>query len=242
MILSRLRPPAEPIDLDAADARDRLLEAYRPAYPDWLRLNLVTSVDGSATGSDGTSETLTNPADRVILGVIRELADVVLVGAQSVRAEGYRVPKRSPLAILTASGDLSGHRLERDAASRVIIVGPAAAIARSRASLGEVESIELPDAGRADPRSVIAALRSSGHRSIVCEGGPQLAAQLLVADLVDELCLTTSPALIGSGLPAFGAARFPQRPLQLTSLMLDERDALYARWRLSAGEAAPARS
>ncbi|WP_181134458.1 dihydrofolate reductase family protein, partial [Rathayibacter sp. AY1D5] len=71
---------------------------------------MIASVTGSSTGSDGTSETLTNRVDRTILGVVREQADVVLVGAASVRAEGYRVPRRVPLAVVSASGDLAGHR------------------------------------------------------------------------------------------------------------------------------------
>ncbi len=103
MILRRLVPAGPELDLDD---RPALLDLYRPPRSTWLRLNMVATVDGAAAGSDGTSESLTNRADRRILGVIRELADVVLVGAASVRAEGYQLPKRAPLAVVTRSGDL----------------------------------------------------------------------------------------------------------------------------------------
>ncbi|MEN9621425.1 MAG: hypothetical protein RL499_1618, partial [Actinomycetota bacterium] len=62
------------IDLDAPDARDTLLDWYTPLSPEYVRLNLVATLDGRAGGPDGTSETLTSRADRTILGVIRELA------------------------------------------------------------------------------------------------------------------------------------------------------------------------
>lgn len=234
MLLSVLHPPArDAIDLADPGAREQVLDRYRPPREDWLRINLITSVSGNAAGSDGTSETLTNPTDRLILGVIRELADVVLVGAESVRREGYRVPRRSPLAILTASGDVEGHRLERDAASRVIVVGPREAVHRARTTLGDVDAIELPSPGRATAGEIIDALRAAGHRSIVCEGGPHLAAQLVAAGLVDEVCLTTSPKLTAVGLPAFGEAEFTERTVALTQLLRDETDALYARWALT---------
>ena len=105
MIVRRLFPDSgEPIALDAADARARLLELYQLAGTDTLRINLISSVSGSAAGGDDTSETLTNAADRKILGVIRRDSDVVLVGAASVRAEGYQLPRTAPLAIVTSSG------------------------------------------------------------------------------------------------------------------------------------------
>ncbi|MDP3209548.1 MAG: hypothetical protein Q8M65_10400 [Rhodoglobus sp.] len=114
MILTRVHPgPAERVD--AASDRDRLLELYR-ADPGSLRLNLVADISGSAAGTDGTSDGLTSRSDRKVLGVIRELSDVVLVGAASVRAEGYQLPRRSRLAILTSTGDLGGHRLTDDEA------------------------------------------------------------------------------------------------------------------------------
>ena len=90
----------------------RLLDLYQPPAPDWLRINLIVSVSGSAAGPDGTSESLTNRTDRRILGVIRRQADLVVVGAASVRAEGYRIPATATLGIVTGTGDLAGHRIE----------------------------------------------------------------------------------------------------------------------------------
>ena len=100
------------LDTDSPDARATLLDWYTPHDPEYLRLNFVTTLDGRVAGTDGTSESLTSRADRMILGVIRQHADVVLVGAETVRREGYLRPRRAALAIVTASGDLTGHRLD----------------------------------------------------------------------------------------------------------------------------------
>ena len=241
MILTRIHPSSavETIDLDSPGSRDRLLDLYRPPAPRWLRLNLITSVSGSAGGSDGTSETLTNPADRRLLGVIRELADVVLIGAESLRREGYLLPSRSRLAVVTGSGDLSGHRLTPDIeAGRMLVLCPASAVDAVRASLGEreVEIVVVPDvAGRLPITGIVDALHLRGHSSIVCEGGPTLAAQLVDRDLVDEVCLSTSPSIGGSSLPLLAGADSGTRALELSQLLLDDSSGLYARWRVARG-------
>lgn len=235
MILTRVHPgPAESFELDAADTRARLLELYSPPASPWLRLNLVTSVSGSAAGSDGTSETLTGTADRRILGVIRELSDVVLVGAASVRAEGYQLPRRSTLAIVTTSGDLSGHQLAVGDSSRIVVVCPPAAVGRVRETLGNstIVPVEAPG-GSIPPLDIIEALRNAGYASIVCEGGPHLANQLLAEGLVDELCLTTSPVLSSVALAPFGASLPSTIPLDLEQVIIDESGSIFARWRLS---------
>jgi riboflavin biosynthesis pyrimidine reductase len=158
MILRRVHPgPAESLELDADGTRQRLLELYAPPEGQWLRLNLVTSVSGSAAGSDGTSETLTSAVDRRILGVIRELADVVLVGAESVRAEGYVRPKRTPLAVVTGSGDLAGHRIAGTGPA-VVVVCPPEAVERARASVDDAVIVTVPGP-RMLPRDILAALK-----------------------------------------------------------------------------------
>lgn len=226
------------LDLDDADARNALLDLYRPPAGAWLRLNLIASASGSAGGSDGTSHTLSNPVDRTILGVIRELGDVVVIGAQSLRAEGYLLPRRAPLAVVTASGDLTGHGLADDTApGRVIVLCPASARETVSRTLGAVPAeVIVVDGdgnvreGALAPGAVIAALRERGMDSIVCEGGPSFARQLLDAGLIDEFCLSTSPLLNGAAIPVLGAGAAEERALTLTQLLIDESSGLYARW------------
>ncbi len=237
MIVERLYPgPTAPVDIDD---RDALLELYRPPRTDWLRLNLIATVTGGASGSDGTSETLTNPVDRRILGVIRQLADIVLIGAQSLRAELYVQPRRSRLAIVTASGDLGGHRIAAPEGDRPIVLCPPAARARVQETLPIAEILELqPGAdGSIPPVAMIAALRAAGFASIICEGGPSLAAQMLDAGLVDEFCLSTSPLVGGLPLPVTGTAAIAQHGATLTQLLRDEASGLYARWSIAASPA-----
>jgi riboflavin biosynthesis pyrimidine reductase len=234
VILERLLPaPSGSID---SDDREALLELYRPPRTPWLRINLIASVTGSASGSDGTSETLTNPIDRRLLGVIRELADVVIVGAQSVRAEGYQQPKRARLAIVTRSGDLRGHRIENAVEQPPLVICPPAAAALVAESLPDAEVIVVAiEAGEMlSATSIVAALRVRGHNSLVCEGGPRLAAQFVDAGLVDEFCLTTSPRIGGTVLPVLGTVAVSERAVTLTHLLCDESSALYARWSVAA--------
>lgn len=229
MILTRVVPqPIENLELDDPATRARLLELYAPPSRRWLRTNLVTSVSGSVSGADGTSATLTSRADRRILGVIRELADVVVVGAVSVRAEGYRAPSRARLAIVTASGDLRGHGLGGADLSRVVVACPASAVETVRESLGDVTTVDLDVA--APMQALVSGLRALSCQSIVCEGGPSLVAQLLAANLVDEVCMTTSPVLNGAGLPPFGRAAFAPIDLDLAQLFTSADGYLFARW------------
>lgn len=217
MTLRRLVPGGEDID---PDDRAALLDLYRPPREDWFRLNFVATLDGNAAGVDGTSESLTSRPDRRILGVIRELSDVVLIGAGSVRAEGFQVPKRAHLAIVTRSGDLGGHLL--DDVSRVTVLGPASARDGVAATLG-AEFVEL------EGDAIVTVLRAHGWRSIVCEGGPTLAAALLAAGAVDECCLTTRPRLGGASLPWLADGVAPTE-LSLQVLLADEDGTLFARW------------
>lgn len=232
MKLTRVHPsPAESVELDDAASRARLLEWYAPERPDWIRVNLVSSVNGSAVGPDGTSESLTSPTDRRILGVIRELADVVLIGAASVRAEGYQVPRKAGLAILTTSGDLQGHRLAPEHAGRVMVIVPSSGARAASESLPGAQIIVTPasDDGIA-PADAVAALRAAGCSNIVCEGGPSLAGRVIEAGLVDDVCLTTSPVLRETTTALLGAAPLSDHPLELRHVLVDAGGFLFTRW------------
>ncbi|NUS15721.1 MAG: pyrimidine reductase family protein, partial [Streptomyces sp.] len=94
--MRRLYPPAGTADADL-DSLGGLADAY--AYPapaaggrPYLRANMVSSLDGAAV-ADGKSAPLSSPADMRIFGTLRALADVVVVGAETARREGYRPAK-----------------------------------------------------------------------------------------------------------------------------------------------------
>jgi riboflavin biosynthesis pyrimidine reductase len=236
-MLRRVFPTAdETIDLDAPDARERLAALYDLPRRDWVRLNLIGSVSGGATGPDGTSESLTNLVDRLILRAIRAQSDVVVVGAASVRAEGYFVPRNGALAIVSRGGDFSHHQLRGTGnGGTVLVLCPPAVVETARSTIGSPDArvIAVPDVeGSLAAPTIVAALRGEGFESIVAEGGPELAALFVTGGVVDELCLTTSPVLNGAQLPLFGGTEFADHPLALTQLLIDDGGATYARWAL----------
>ncbi|MDT3331341.1 dihydrofolate reductase family protein [Microbacterium sp. KSW-18] len=193
----------ERVDAASADGRRWIADRYAPAQENWVRLNMITSLTGSAVGPDGTSDTLTNRADRAILGVIRASADAIIVGAETVRAEGYLLPRRSRLAVITGSGDLAGHRLDPDPDGpddQVLLVMPEGAEPPPAAHGVTVVPVAASE-GRMSATGILSSLIDRGLRHIVCEGGPTLAAQFAADDLIDEYCVTAAPHLVPTAGP-----------------------------------------
>ena len=193
-----------------------LADAY--AAPEhWVRGLMVTSVDG-AVEVDGSSAALSGPADRRVLAHLRGTADVVLVGGQTVRAEGWRPPRPSP-----------ERRAQRRAAGRPEVATYAVVSRSADLPRGEADGDVLVLAGTA--HEVLDALAERGLTRVVCEGGPSWLAQVAAADRLDELCLTVSPLLAGPGRAGLlqGPLWPSPRPLRLTSLLEDD-GWLFARW------------
>jgi riboflavin biosynthesis pyrimidine reductase len=185
----------------------------------WVRGLMVSSVDG-AVEVGGSSEPLSGPADRRVLSHLRGTADVVLVGAQSVRAEGWHPPRPSP-----------ARREQRRAAGRPEVPAYAVVSASGDFPRGEAEGEVLVLAGT--PDEVLGQLGERGLHRVVCEGGPSLLAQVAAAGRLDELCLTVSPLLTGPGHAGLltGPPWPEPRPLRLTTLLEDD-GWLFARYRL----------
>lgn len=190
-------------DLIAAEARP---SSAKP----WLMVNMISSLDG-ATDVKGGATGLTDADDQAMFKALRALADVILVGAATVRAEDYGQvvltdyqrsrrrewgkPDRPRLAVVTASLDLDpGARLFATDGPRPYVftgaVAPTGTLA-GRADLVTAGS-RLVDMGL-----VLDHLWADGHRVVLCEGGPIVNAQLAAADLIDELDLSVSPVLVG---------------------------------------------
>jgi len=189
----------------------------------FVRANMIASLDGAAT-VDGRAGGLAGPGDRVLFKVMREVADVVLVGAGTVRAENYSgaqlsVPARQrrqgrgqrevpPIAVITASGALEpDSRLFVRTETPPLIFTAGASFAATCDRLHG--SAEVIDASTTDPvvvdlAVVLAGLAQRGLRRVLCEGGPTLLGQIIAADLLDQLALTLAPLLVAGGAKRIG--------------------------------------
>jgi len=179
----------------------------------WVRANMVASVDGAATVKS-MSGGLSGQHDRRLFHLLRGLADVILVGAGTARAEGYRParprdewarlragrPQSPPIAVVTqiVDLDLPGPMFtEAPGDARTIVITTQAAPPDRRARAARHADVVLAGTHRVDLAVALAALADRGLRRILAEGGPYLLGQLVAAGLLDELCLTVSPLLVG---------------------------------------------
>ena len=144
-----------------------------PAERAWVIVTMIASIDG-ATAVDGVSGPLGHPTDKAVLGLARAAADVILVGAATVRAEGYGPPRPPTQLVVVSRGQGEG-------------LGDLAAAPNT--------SIVTPSEG-AEQVNLGALLARWPGQVAVCEGGPILNGQLLAAGLVDEVFLTISPRML----------------------------------------------
>ena len=203
--------------MSAALDRKELREAYAIAdrATPRVRMNFVMSLDGAVT-LEGHSGGLGDESDRLAMQVLRSLADVVLIGAGTVRVEGYgglRVDEADAawrrgldldpqprIAVVSSRLDLSpGHPFFARAADRPILVTRASAPTDRRVALAEVADVLVCGDDTVDLGAMIGALAGLGLPQVLCEGGPHLDGSLIEADLVDELCLSLSPLLVAGG-------------------------------------------
>lgn len=232
---------------------DRLRNFY--AYPDalqtcWVRANMIASLDGGAA-ADGKAGGLAGAGDRALFALMRHAADVILVGATTVRVENYSgaqlpVAERQarqargqaevpPIAVVTRSGDLDPDaRLFTRTEVPPLILTCSRSVEDTRRRLGAVA--EVIDASGPDPDSVHAAtvlnLFAERHLPrVLTEGGPSFLGELIADGLLDELCLTVAPILVGGRAPRIAtAADQVHTAMRRTHLLTDDDGYLYTRY------------
>lgn len=241
--------------LGRIDDVDAGLLTQHYTYPEdlrscWVRGNMIASIDGGAT-SAGKSGALGGAGDRAVFGVLREVADVIVVGASTTRVENYsgvqlgpaqRQARRRrgqtevpPIAVLTRSGFL-----ERDASlfhrtdAPPLILTSADAVAGARERLGGLAEVldasgEHPDS--VDLRTALGLLAERGLLRVLTEGGPGVLGMFTEHDLLDELCLTVAPVLVGgkAGRIVTGPAEV-HTAMRLHHALTDDDGYLYLRY------------
>ena len=204
-----------------------------------VRVNFVSSIDGAAT-RDGLSGGLGDASDRRRFELLRRVCDVVLVGAGTVRAEGY-----GPMRVSDASARwreehgmpphpvfaIVSNRLDLDPASRTFTEAPVRPIVVTttlptpdeqsglRERLAEVADLVTAGERHVDLAAAVAQLRERELNGILCEGGPTLFGSALAADVVDELCITIAPTLEAGDARRIARGDTPPRGMRLVEVL-----------------------
>lgn len=234
-------PPdgSEPADCDEQELERRYAFPAQPDRP-WVCVNFVASADGAVSVA-GRSGGLSDQADRKVFLLGRDLSDVVLVGAGTVRAENYGGVKRNerhrrrreragltgvpPIAVVSGSCDLRPDtRLFTETEVPPIVLTSERAPERARKELaGAGADVVVAGAETVEMPLVLTALAERGLFRVCCEGGPHLFGSLLAAHAVDELRLTIAPLLAGglAGRIATGPELDPPADMRLDTVLRD---------------------
>ncbi len=248
--LTVLGPVGDPLGM----ASDERLAAFY-AYPEqlqtcWVRANMIASLDGGAT-DEGKAGGLAGAGDRALFGLMRSAADVILVGAATVRIEDYSGAQLSvaqrqlrasrgqtevpQIAVVTRSGDLdrSAKLFTRTTVPPLVLTCTHsfnATCSRLGAAI-EVIDASTSDPGSVDPAAALRVLADRGLLKVLTEGGPHFLSLLIEHGLLDELCLTIAPILVGGNARRIAAG--PEQvhvPMRRTHLLSDEQGYLYTRY------------
>ncbi|ETT28099.1 5-amino-6-(5-phosphoribosylamino)uracil reductase homolog [Rhodococcus aetherivorans] len=237
--------PARPLDDDEL----RALYAY-PAdlRSPWVRVNFVSSLDG-AVAVEGRSGGLGTPSDKKVFGLLRGLADVIVVGAGTARGENYGGARTSaalrerrleaglsevpPVAVVTATCHLDpGCRLFTDTTVAPVVLTCETAPGTRRRSLAAAGAdVRVIAEHSIDGHAVRDALAAAGWTRALCEGGPRLFGQLIADGVVDDLCLTLAP-LLAAG-PEGRIATAPQTAvtsMRPAHVLADDDGTVLTRW------------
>jgi riboflavin biosynthesis pyrimidine reductase len=209
-------------------ADDDLRALYAPPDEPWLRVNFVSTVDGAATGDDGTSRSINNGADKVVFDLLREMSDAVVVGAGTVRIEGYAVG-RKPLVVVSRSGSVPAtQRSAEQGKVLMATVSTAPYLEEARSVLGR-DNVLVLGSHRVDLARLKDELVLRGFRHLLSEGGPHLLRDLLDQGVADELDTTTVPRVISGSHRRITDGPPVDVPLRLATLA-EHDGTLLARW------------
>lgn len=186
------------------------------AYPDGLRhprlrANFIASIDGAVT-LDGSGRKLGTPTDRRMFTRLREVADVVLVGAVTAMSKPYAdiqldadaqtwrlshgMAAVLPVAVVSSRAVIPPHLLNGSAVPPIVFVSASADRGARRTLERSGARIRQMAEGQISSAAIRNALGELGLNRVLVEGGPSLFSQLASDNAIDELCLTTSPMMV----------------------------------------------
>lgn len=224
------------------------VDRSQPRHECWVTGHMVAGLDGTSA-IDGRVGSLSTEPDQALFRAMRQMADVVLVGAETVRREGYGLvrlserareqrksigkPPNPPVAVVSRSLDLDWTaRLFADAPedARTLVITCAAADPDRLAEAERFATVLVAGDETVEPAAALRALAELGYQVVLCEGGPTWLGELAAADCLDELCLSISPLMGGDPFPvSVSPAGAETARFSLKSIM-SEDDTLFLRY------------
>ncbi|ANH38219.1 Riboflavin biosynthesis protein RibD [Nocardioides dokdonensis FR1436] len=212
------------------DDLTKLYTAEASAAKPWMRCNMVSTVDGSATGVSGDSGSINNDADGRVFHTLRALADVIIVGAGTAKVEQYG-PADVPIVLVSRKAQVPESLRGAPAGSVYMATcSRSDGIDSAREILGEEHVLTL-GSHRVDLPLLKRELAERGWVNQLCEGGPHLLRDLVFQGCVDELTATTVPQIVGGANGRITEGAPVDTALELT-LLLEDAGTLLGRWRV----------
>jgi riboflavin biosynthesis pyrimidine reductase len=221
------------------------------AYPDGLehprlRANFIASIDGAVT-LEGAGRKLGTPTDRRVFTRLREVADVVLVGATTAKAKPYidiqlsgdaQAWRRSHglstalrVAVVSRHAVISAELLQKSTVPPIVFVSSSADRSARRALEASGAVIRQMPEGQITSAAIRNGLEELGLNRVLVEGGPTFFSQLVADNEIDELCLTTSPMIVaGPARRVATAADHVEIHMQRKDILLGGDGTVIVRW------------
>lgn len=211
----------------------------------WVRSNFVASIDGAITGSDGRSGSVNSDADQVVFELLRALSDVVIVGAGTLRSEGYGplsvasrwrarrlrdgLAETLPLVAVSNQGHLPPILTGAPPGTVLLAThASAAGLAQARDELGSEHVLVCGD-DAVDEGRLVTQLANRGLTRMLTEGGPHLLGSMLAAGVVDEVCLSITPVVVVGDVPRMTAGTSLEAAY-LPRVLVEEGGTVMGRW------------
>lgn len=205
-----------------------LADLYRPPRLPWLRVNMVSTLDGAANGESGKSGSINNAADKAVFDALRAQADAIVVGAGTARTEGYRVAA-VPLVVVSHQGQVPAGLRDAPAGSVLLVVAASSPGREEAVATLGAENVIVVGESQVDLAAMKTALVERGLVNLLSEGGPHLLRDLLASGAADEVCVTIVPRAIGGVHPRIVMGESVEKDLDL-AVLLEQDGTLLGRW------------
>ncbi len=240
MSLVRLFPTFQKYESISSDEESWIIAKEYGICNGW-RVNFAIDSSGKSFGETGSSSDISSDLDRLLLGKLRSMADVIVTSGKTARLEKYRSSKHAPIAIFTSSGDLdSVPAIQGTQYFTPLVITPLSKVDQVAQNLSDVDVKILAYPGSENQpgwvTSIAEVIQSEGYQSPILESGQTTLRQFISEHVVDEICLSvTHPRSTGVSARDLGASRISQlfgsiRGYELLQLFTDGQTT-FSRWR-----------